>query len=109
MELLQGPNRNIGKGRGDPQIFFAGNNLSTRHWNELTGLLEGKDFSVIVISKSGTTTEPAIAFRSLRWLLERKYGTDEASKRIYAVTDPEKGALRQMAMEEKWETFAIPA
>ena len=109
IELLQGPNRNIGRGKGDPQIFFAGNSLSTRHWNELMGLLEGKDFSVIVISKSGTTTEPAIAFRGLRWMLERKYGTDEAKKRIYAVTDPNRGALRQMASEEGWETFPIPA
>ncbi len=109
IELLQGPNHNIGKGKGDPQIFFAGNNLSTRHWNELMRLLEGKDFSVIVISKSGTTTEPAIAFRGLRWMLERKYGTDEANRRIYAVTDPSRGALRQMAAEEKWEVFDIPA
>ena len=108
IELLQGPNHNIGKGKGNPQIYFAGNGLSTRHWNELQRLLEGKDFSVIVISKSGTTTEPAIAFRGLRWMLERKYGTDEASKRIYAVTDPCKGALRQMAAEEGWESFAIP-
>ena len=97
IELLQGPNRNIGKGKGDPQIFFAGNGLSTRHWNELMGLLEGKDFSVVVISKSGTTTEPAIAFRGLKWMLERKYGTDGANSRIYAITDPVKGALRQMA------------
>ena len=109
IELLQGPNRNIGKGKGDPQIFFAGNSLSTRHWNELMRLLEGKDFSVIVISKSGTTTEPAIAFRGLRWMLERKYGTDEANRRIYAVTDPAQGALRQMAREEGWEAFDIPA
>lgn len=109
MELLQGQNRNLGRGRGDPQIFFAGNSLSTRAWNELTALLEGKDFSLIVISKSGTTLEPAIAFRGLRWLLERRYGTDEAAKRIYAVTDPEKGALRRMAEEEKWEVFDIPA
>ena len=108
IELLQGPNRNLGRGKGDPQIFFAGNSLSTRHWNELMHLLEGKEFSVIVISKSGTTLEPAIAFRGLRWLLERKYGTDEASERIYAVTDPVCGALHQMAQEEKWETFAIP-
>ena len=108
IELLQGPNRNIGKGKGDPQIFFAGNTLSTRHWNELMGLLKEKDFSVIVISKSGTTTEPAIAFRGLRWMLERKYGTDEANRRIYAVTDPDSGALRQMVREEGWEAFEIP-
>ncbi len=108
IELLQGPNHNIGKGKGNPQIYFAGNSLSTRHWNELMRLLEEKDFSVIVISKSGTTTEPAIAFRGLRWMLERRYGTDEANSRIYAVTDPCKGALRQMAEESGWETFAIP-
>ncbi|MBQ7802135.1 MAG: glucose-6-phosphate isomerase, partial [Oscillospiraceae bacterium] len=108
IELLQGPNHNIGKGKGDPQIYFAGNGLSTRHWNELMRLLEGKDFSIIVISKSGTTTEPAIAFRGLRWMLERRYGTDGANSRIYAVTDPCKGALRQMAGEQGWETFVIP-
>ncbi len=108
IELLQGPNHNIGKGKGDPQIYFAGNGLSTRHWNELMRLLEGKDFSLCVISKSGTTTEPAIAFRGLKWLLERKYGTDEARKRVYAVTDGARGALRQMADEEGWETFIIP-
>jgi len=108
IELLQGPNHNVGKGKGDPQIYFAGNSLSTRHWNELMGLLENKDFSVIVISKSGTTTEPAIAFRGLRWMLERKYGTDEANSRIYAITDPAKGALRQMADQEGWENFVIP-
>ena len=107
IELLQGVNHNIGKGRGNPQILFAGNNLSTRHWNELLRLLKDKDFSVIVISKSGTTLEPAIAFRSLRWMLERKYGTDAAKCRIYAVTDPVDGALRQMAEEEGWETFSV--
>ena len=108
IELMQGPNHNIGKGKGNPQIYFAGNGLSTRHWNELCRLLEGKDFSIAIISKSGTTTEPAIATRALRWMLERKYGTDGAKKRIFAITDPCKGALRQMATEEGWETFVIP-
>ena len=108
IELLQGPSRNLGRGKGDPQIFFAGNSLSTRHWNELCRLLEGKDFSIAVISKSGTTTEPAIATRALRWMLERRYGTDGAKERIYAITDPVKGALRQMAADEGWETFVIP-
>ena len=108
IELMQGCNHNIGKGKGNPQIYFAGNTLSTRAWNELQHLLEGKDFSVAVISKSGTTTEPAIAFRSLKWMLERKYGTDGARKRIYAITDPCNGALRQMATEEGWESFVIP-
>ncbi len=108
IELMQGANHNIGKGKGNPQIFYAGNSLSTRHWNELQRLLEGKDFSIAIISKSGTTTEPAISTRALRWMLERKYGTDGAKKRIYAITDPCKGALRQMAAEEGWETFVIP-
>lgn len=108
IELLQGCNHNMGKGKGNPQIYFAGNGLSTRAWNELQRLLEGKDFSIAIISKSGTTTEPAIATRALRWMLERKYGTEEAKKRIYAITDPCKGALRQMAQEEGWETFVIP-
>ena len=108
IELLQGPNHNMGKGKGNPQIYFAGNSLSTRHWNELNRLLEGKDFSIIVISKSGTTTEPAIAFRGLRWMLERRYGTDGANSRIYAVTDPVRGALRQMAEGQGWATFVIP-
>ena len=108
IELMQGCNHNIGKGKGNPQIYYAGNTLSTRGWNELTRLLEGKDFSIAIISKSGTTTEPAIATRALRWLLERRYGTDGARKRTYAITDPVNGALRQMATEEGWETFVIP-
>ncbi len=108
IELMQGANHNIGKKKGNPQVFFAGNGLSTRAWNELQRLLEGKDFSIAIISKSGTTTEPAIATRALRWMLERKYGTEGAKKRIYAITDPSKGALRQMATEEGWETFVIP-
>ncbi len=108
IELLQGCNHNIGKGKGNPQIYFAGNGLSTRAWNELMRLLEGKDFSLAVISKSGTTTEPAIAFRGLKNMLEQKYGAAGAKKRIIAITDPCKGALRQMATEEGWETFVIP-
>ena len=108
IELMQGCNHNIGKGKGNPQIFFAGNGLSTRHWNELMRLLEGKDFSLAVISKSGTTTEPAIAFRGLKGMLENKYGVSGAKKRIYAITAPCKGALRQMATEEGWETFVSP-
>ena len=108
IELLQGPNHNIGKGKGDPQIYFAGNGLSTRHFNELCRLREGKDFSLAIISKSGTTTEPAIATRALRRMLVEKYGTEEANRRTYAITDPAKGALRTMAEQEGWETFIIP-
>ncbi len=106
IELVRGQNHNL-RGK-DPQIFFAGNNLSTRAWQELCALLEGKDFSINIISKSGTTTEPAIATRALKWMLERKYGADEARKRIFVTTDPAKGALRQMAAEEGYETFVIP-
>ncbi len=108
IELMQGPNHNIGKGKGNPQIYFAGNGLSTRAFTELKRLLDGKDFSIAIISKSGTTTEPAIATRALRALLEEKYGADGANARTYAITDPCKGALRQMATEEGWETFVIP-
>ena len=109
IELLQGCNYNLKKGtKGNPQVFFAGNGLSTRAWNDLCSQLEGKDFSIVIISKSGTTTEPAIATRALRWMLQRKYGADGARKRTYAITDPCKGALRQMAEEEGWETFVIP-
>jgi len=107
IELLQGGNHNIGKGKGDPQIYFAGNGLSTRAWNELKRLLNGKDFSIAIISKSGTTTEPAIATRALLSMLKEKYGA-AAKERIFAITDPCKGALRQMATEEGWETFVIP-
>ncbi len=106
IELVKGQNHNL-RGK-DPQILFAGNNLSTRAWQELSALLEGKDFSINIISKSGTTTEPAIATRALKWMLERKYGADEARKRIFVTTDPAKGALRQMAAEEGYESFVIP-
>lgn len=106
IELLQGAERNLSQ--DGPRIYFSGNTLSTRHWNRLAALLDGKDFSVIVISKSGTTLEPAISLRGLRWMLERRYGTDGANSRIYAVTDPWKGALRQMAEENNWQTFVIP-
>ena len=109
IELLQGPHRNLRRSKGNPRILYAGNNLSTRAWNELTRLLEGRDFSLCVISKSGTTIEPAIAFRNLKWLLERRYGTAQAKRRIYAVTDGERGLLREMADREGWDTYTIPA
>lgn len=106
IELLRGQHHNLKN--DEPQIFFAGNNLSTRAWQELCALLEDKDFSINIISKSGTTTEPAIATRALRWMLERKYGSEKARARTYVTTDPENGALRQMAKEEGWESFIIP-
>lgn len=94
--------------RKTPQILFAGNNISSTYVTHLLDLIEGKDFSVNVISKSGTTTEPAIAFRIFRAELEKKYGKEEARKRIYATTDRAKGALKKLADEEGYETFVIP-
>lgn len=94
--------------RCSPQIIFAGNNISSTYMMDIIDLLEGKDFSINVISKSGTTTEPAIAFRIFRKILEEKYGAEEARKRIYATTDKAKGALKTSANEEGYETFVIP-
>ncbi len=94
--------------RNTPEIYFAGNNISSTYLTHLLELLEGRDFSLNVISKSGTTTEPAIAFRVLREALESKYGKDEAQKRIYATTDKSKGALKKLATEEGYESFVIP-
>ncbi|WP_020617705.1 glucose-6-phosphate isomerase [Paenibacillus daejeonensis] len=94
--------------RKTPQIFFAGNNISSTYVTHLKQLLEGRDWSINVISKSGTTTEPAIAFRIFRDALEQQYGKEEARKRIYATTDREKGALKKLATEEGYESFIIP-
>jgi glucose-6-phosphate isomerase len=94
--------------RSTPQIIFIGNNISSTYMRDVMDLLEGKDFSLNVISKSGTTTEPAIAFRIFRKLLEEKYGTEEAKKRIYATTDKARGALKTLATEEGYESFIIP-
>ncbi len=91
-----------------PKIVYAGNNLSSTYLNDLLELVAGKDISVNVISKSGTTTEPAIAFRIFRDVLETKYGVEEARKRIYVTTDKERGALKTLANNEKYETFVIP-
>ena len=94
--------------RKAPEIYFVGNNISGTYLSELMDVLKGKDFSVNVISKSGTTTEPAIAFRVFRKLLEQKYGKEGAAKRIYATTDKEKGALKKLADEEGYPTFVVP-
>ncbi|HJV32306.1 MAG TPA: glucose-6-phosphate isomerase [Bacillales bacterium] len=94
--------------RKTPQIIFVGNNISSSYMTDVMDLLEGKDFSINVISKSGTTTEPAIAFRIFRKLLEEKYGREEARKRIYATTDKARGALKTLATEKGYETFVIP-
>ncbi|MGN1310097.1 MAG: glucose-6-phosphate isomerase [Clostridia bacterium] len=96
------------KQRKLPQIFFAGNNMSPDYINDLLTCIGKKDISINVISKSGTTTEPAIAFRIFREFLESKYGIDEARRRIYVTTDKVKGALKTLANEEEYETFVIP-
>jgi len=95
--------------RKTPQIFFVGNNISPNYMSDLLDCIGNKDVSINVISKSGTTTEPAIAFRIFRDFMESKYGTDEARNRIYITTDKEKGALRELAKEEEYETFVIPS
>ncbi|OOM11382.1 glucose-6-phosphate isomerase [Clostridium saccharobutylicum] len=97
-----------GDKRKAPKIFYVGNNISSTYMAELLQAIEGKDISLNVISKSGTTTEPAIAFRILRSYLENKYGIDEARKRIYATTDKAKGALKTLADAEGYETFVVP-
>ncbi len=94
--------------RKTPQIVYAGCNLSPVYLNDLLDFVADKDISINVISKSGTTTEPAIAFRVFREVLETKYGVEEARKRIYVTTDKQKGALKTLANEEHYETFVIP-
>ena len=94
--------------RETPTILYAGNNMSPRYILDLIDLIGNKDFSVNVISKSGTTTEPAIAFRIFREILENKYGIEEARNRIYVTTDKTKGALKTLSDEEEYETFVIP-
>ena len=96
------------KKQDTPQILYAGNNISPTYLNELIEVIGDRDFSVNVISKSGTTTEPAIAFRLFREILENKYGVDEARKRIYVTTDKAKGALKELSNEEGYETFVVP-
>ena len=94
--------------RKTPQIFYVGNNISPVYMNDLLDLIANKDVSINVISKSGTTTEPAIAFRIFREALENKYSVKEAKSRIYVTTDKAKGALKTLADKEKYETFVIP-
>ena len=105
IEFCKSQNRNLFE---KPQIIFAGNTLSSAALAEAVALCEGKDFSVNVISKSGTTTEPTIAFRVFKDLLEKKYGKEEAAKRIYATTDKARGTLKELSNREGYETFVIP-
>lgn len=107
--LRHGFYNNVSKSvRKTPEIYYCGNNISSTYLKGLIDVIGDRDFSVNIISKSGTTTEPAIAFRVFKEMLERKYGHDEAVKRIYATTDKAKGALKNLATEEGYETFVVP-
>ncbi len=94
--------------RKTPEIYFCGNNISSNYMNHLIEVIGDRDFSINIISKSGTTTEPAIAFRVFKKLLNEKYGRKEAAKRIYATTDKARGALKNLATEEGYESFVVP-
>ena len=107
IELLKSPNYNMLQ-KSTPDIYFAGNGISSDALTEIIAMIGERDFSVNVISKSGTTTEPAIAFRIFKELLEKKYGKEGARERIYATTDKAKGALKTLATKEGYETFVVP-
>ena len=107
IECLRSPNYNLKK-KDTPNIYFIGNGLSSDALTEVMELVDGVDFSVNVISKSGTTTEPAVAFRFFRELLEKKYGAEGAASRIYATTDAHKGALKSLADQKGYEEFVVP-
>ncbi|MBM6825755.1 glucose-6-phosphate isomerase [Mordavella massiliensis] len=94
--------------RKTPEIYFVGNSISSTYLKNLIDVIGDRDFSVNIISKSGTTTEPAIAFRIFKEMMEKKYGKEEAAKRIYATTDKARGALKNLATEEGYETFVVP-
>ena len=107
IEFLKSPNYNALK-KETPDIYFAGNSISSTALSELLAICEGRDVSINMISKSGTTTEPAIAFRIFRELLEKKYGRKKARERIYCTTDRARGTLKQLADREGYETFVVP-
>ncbi len=107
IEFLKSPNYNALK-KDTPDIYFTGNSISSTALSELLSICEGKDISINMISKSGTTTEPAIAFRVFRELLEKKYGKEGAKERIFCTTDKAKGTLKQLADKEGYETFVVP-
>ncbi len=107
IELLKSPLYNNLK-KDTPDIYFAGNSVSPSYLQELLSICEGKDLAVNVISKSGTTTEPALAFRVFKSLLEKKYGAEGAKERIYCTTDKAKGTLKELADREGYATFVVP-
>ncbi len=108
IEFVKSPMYNNLKREGTPEIYFIGNSISSTHLQEVLSICEGKDVSVNIISKSGTTTEPALAFRILKEYLEKKYGKEGAKERIYATTDKARGTLKSLADREGYECFIIP-
>ena len=107
IEFLRSPNYNLMK-KDTPDIYFVGNNLSSDAVNQIIALIGERDFSINVISKSGTTTEPAVAFRIFKKLIEKKYGKEGARARIFATTDKARGVLKALADAEGYESFVIP-
>lgn len=107
LDFINGNNYNNKKHPGLPDIYFVGNSISSDYLNDIIEMIDGRDFSINVISKSGTTTEPAIAFRIFKKMIEDKYGKEGAKERIYATTDKSRGALKSLADKEGYETFVI--
>ena len=108
IEFCKGQMYNGVREEGIPEIYFAGSNISSSYLNDIVKIIGNRDFSVNIISKSGTTTEPAIAFRVFKKMLEEKYGKEGAKDRIYATTDKARGALKNLANAEGYETFVVP-
>ena len=108
IEFCNGQMYNGVRPQGIPEVYFVGNNISSSHLNDVVKVIGARDFSVNIISKSGTTTEPAIAFRIFKKLLEEKYGAEGAKGRIYATTDKARGALKALADAEGYESFVVP-
>ena len=107
IEFIQSPLYNNLK-KTTPDVYFIGNNISSTYLSEIMSIIDGRDFSINVISKSGTTTEPAIAFRLFKELIEKKYGEEEAKNHIFVTTDKSKGTLKALAVEKGYETFVVP-
>ena len=108
IEFVNGQFYNQVRPEGIPEVYFAGNNISSSYLNDIIKMIGDRDFCINIISKSGTTTEPAIAFRELKKLCESKYGKEGARERIFATTDRAKGTLKQLATEQGWPTFVVP-
>ena len=108
IEFVRGQMYNSIRPQGIPEVYFVGSNISSSYLNDVIQIIGGRDFSVNVISKSGTTTEPAIAFRIFKKLVEEKYGKEGAKDHIFATTDKARGALKKLADDEGYETFVVP-